>query len=451
MFPTSRTAWIEGMLMEPQHFQQQERFFEHQLASRMQFLQRWGWGFSFIEVNRALLEQGLVAIKRASGVFPDGTPFSLPEEGPLPMPLRLEHVVAGQQICLTLAMDLPMNALANVHENTSSSRLNLIDADIADRYQGIASPGTPAQVTLQIAQLNCRLQLKESVTGAETVLPVLVIRERRANGCLIVDENVLPPLLDYRATGWLPDALSELTSLIRLRLESVFRPNTHGMLGGLSELLELLLLQTLSREQLQLKHISQQYPVHPEALFRQLLTLLGQLSIIPDGERIWERSDIHYDHANPHPGFLALFNAIRRALSLVIEAPAVALTFSQRDDDIWICNIDAQMRLEKVVFAISCDLPADHLRVHFPAQAKLGSVERISHLIDLQLPGARLVSMPSPPRHIPWYPNSIYFEVDSSDSLGREMYSASAIALSIVGEFPGLRFEAWGLRQGKMA
>jgi type VI secretion system protein ImpJ len=450
MFPTSRTAWIEGMLMEPQHFQQQERFFEHQLASNIGNTQRWAWGFTLLEINHALLEQGKIALSRAKGIFPDGTSFSLPEDGPLPIPLVLEKANVGQRISLTLAMDLPMNPLANVIGNETDSRLHLIDADIANRYHGI-SRGAPESVTLQVAQLNCRLQMHEVVTGAETALPLLTILERRPNGCLIIDENMLPPLLDYRAYGWLPDALNELSSLIRLRLETVFRTEVHSAVGGLSELLELLLLQTLSQAQLHISHLTQQNPVHPEALYRQLLTLLGQLSIIPDGERLWDRSDLRYDHLQPQLGFFSVFTAIRRALSLVIEAPAVALNFQQRNDGIWVCQTDAQLRLEKVVFAINCDLPAEQLRSHFPAQAKLGAVERIGQLIDLQLPGARLLPMGSPPRHIPWYPNSIYFEVDNNDPMSREMQNASAMALSIVGDFPGLRFDAWGLRQGRVA
>lgn len=450
MFPTSRTAWIDGMLMEPQHFQQQERFYDHQLVSRMKLVQRWGWGFSLLEVNHALLGQGKVAITRAKGIFPDGTPFSLPEEGPLPTPLALDQVVAGQQICLTLSLDLPATALANVNSNAHESRLHLVDAEVLNRYEGIVTPGTPDSVTLQVAQLNCRLQLLETVTGAETALPIITLREKRLDGTLIPDEKMLPPMIDYRASGWLPDALGELLSQIRLRLETVFRTDGHTAVGGLSELLELLLLQTLSQSQLQLSHLTQQFPVHPEYLYRQLLTLLGQLSIIPDGERIWQRSDLNYQHDDPHLAFFPLFAAIRRALSLVIEAPAVALNFSQRGDGIWTCNTDAQLRLEKVVFAISCDMPAEQLRLRFPAQVKLGAVERINHLIDLQLPGARLLPMGSAPRHVPWYPNSIYFEVDSSDALSREMFSASAMALSIVGDFPGLHFEAWGLRQGKI-
>ena len=90
------------------------------------------------------------------------------------------------------------------------------------------------------------------------------------------------------------------------------------------------------------------------------------------------------------------------------------------------------------------------MRSYFPAQTKLAPVEKIVQLIDLQLPGVRITPMSSPPRHIPYYPNSVYFEVDNADPMYRDMLSGSAAALSIVGDFPGLRFEAWGLRQGRV-
>jgi type VI secretion system protein ImpJ len=282
------------------------------------------------------------------------------------------------------------------------------------------------------------------------VLPVALIKERTRDGRLILDDNFLPPMLDFRATGWLENATTELLGLIVQRLEAVYRPDVPLSMGGLSELLELLLLQTLSEYNLKLSHLVTQRHVHPECLFQLLLGLLGRLSTIPGGEKPWARQDLFYAHHEPHNGYFSLFAALRRALSLVIEAPAVALPFVERGDNIYLCQNDAQLRLEKLIFTVNAKLPADTIRTYFPAQTKLGPVEKIVQLIDLQLPGARMMPMASPPRHIPYYPNSVYFEVDHSDPIYQEMMSGTAIALSIVGDFPELRFEAWGLRQGRV-
>lgn len=451
MLPKQRVAWVEGMLMEPQHFQQQERFFEHLIDRRLHSVKAFTWGFLALEIDSGLLEQGKFALKKAKGVFPDGTPFSMPEDVPLPLPLVLGDGCQGKVVYLSVLMDMAGNAQIDlVNDERKNSRFRTLDAEVPDRNHGVSLEGTPRVCTMQLGSLVTRLSLEEAVSSAESALPVGFIRETTSDRSILLDERALPPMLDFRAIGWLPGFTRELLGLIGQRLESVFRPDVHMTIGGLSELLELLLLQTLSEFNLRISQLLAWPQVHPEKLFETLLSLLGRLSIIPGGERLWDRDDLVYLHNQPHNSYFQLFASIRRALSLVIEAPAVALPFIDRGDGIYLGQNDTQLRLEKLVFAVSCSLSIEHLRSYFPAQVKLGPVEKIIQLIDLQLPGARLRPMAAPPRHIPYYPNSIYFEVDHSDPIYKEMMAGSALALSIVGDFPDLRFDVWGLRQGRV-
>lgn len=451
MLPKQRVAWVEGMLMEPQHFQQQERFFEHLIDARLRSVAACSWGFLALEIDRGLLEQGKFALQKARGVFPDGTPFSMPDDIPLPLPLAADENCQGKVVCLSVLMEMSGNTQIDLlQEIARPSRFRAMDAEVPDRNHGVSPEGTPRVCTMQLGSLVTRLSLQDAVSSAESALPIAFIREIGRDGRIVLDERMLPPMLDFRAAGWLHSATRELVGLLSQRLAAVFRPDVPMTLGGLSELLELLLLQTLSEFNLRISQLLASPQVHPERMFDTLLALLGRLSIIPGGERLWDRPDLVYLHNEPHTCYFPLFAAIRRALSLVIEAPAVALTFVDRGDGIYLCQNDAQLRLEKLVFAVSCGLSIEHLRTYFPAQVKLGPVEKITQLIDLQLPGARLEPMASPPRHIPYYPNSIYFEVDHNDPLYKEMMAGSALALSIVGDFPDLRFDVWGLRQGRV-
>lgn len=450
MLPKQRVAWVEGMLMEPQHFQQQERYLEHLTEMRARSLSALAWGFHTLGINQGLLDQGKIALNYAGGIFPDGTPFNMGENEALPLPFDPGENCQGSVVCLSILMDIPGNTFIDLTQNRHSSRFIALDAEVKDRNHGIAAEGTPQIATLQLGQLQSRLNLRDSISDAESMLPIAYIKERTRDGRLILDDNFLPPMLDFRAIGWLENAVSELLGLIVQRLEAVYRPDVLLSIGGLSELLELLLLQTLSEYNLKLSHILVQKQIHPEQLFQLLLGLLGRLSTIPGGEKPWLRQDLLYTHHEPHNGYFALFAALRRALSLVIEAPAVALSFVERGDNIYLCQNDAQLRLEKLIFTVSAKLPAETIRTYFPAQTKLGPVEKIVQLIDLQLPGARMIPMSSPPRYIPYYPNSVYFEVDHTDAMYKEMMSGSAIALSIVGDFPELHFEVWGLRQGRL-
>ncbi|ETO49692.1 hypothetical protein L325_0122105 [Yersinia pestis 9] len=57
MLPKQRVAWVEGMLMEPQHFQQQERYLEHLTEMRARSLSALAWGFHSLSINQGLLDQ----------------------------------------------------------------------------------------------------------------------------------------------------------------------------------------------------------------------------------------------------------------------------------------------------------------------------------------------------------------------------------------------------------
>src|ERR671913_11847 len=88
----NRVIWSEGLFLQPQHFQQQDRYFERYVETRCQPLAAYSWGFTEIEIERDLLSIGKFALRRAAGVFPDGTPFRMPEDDPLPTPIDIGPV-----------------------------------------------------------------------------------------------------------------------------------------------------------------------------------------------------------------------------------------------------------------------------------------------------------------------------------------------------------------------
>lgn len=451
MLPKQRVAWVEGMLMEPQHFQQQERFLENAFFSKIGMVNAYSWGVSSLEIDSGLLEQGLLAIKSAKGCFPDGTVFNMPGNDPLPPPMELNDSCQNKIVCMAILRDMPGNAYIDLTQGKRGSRYTVVADDIQDRNIIMdTTEGNVNSALIQLGQLKVRLCLLDAASQSEAILPVAMIGERTLDGKILLDNKYLPPMLDCRASGWIKNATSEVLGLISQRLSTVFRTDGYYASGGFSEVLEVMLLQSLGEYHLHLTHLLSRPVVHPEVLFQVLLRLLGRLCIIPGSESLIERTEISYNHDRPGSGYFQLFAALRRALSLVIESPAVALPFKDRGDNIYLCQNDAQLRLEKLVFAVSADMPLEQLRAYFPAQVKLGGVEKIIQLIDLQLPGARIIPMPAPPRHLPYYPDSVYFEVDGADNIYKEMMKGAAMALSIVGDFPGLRFDAWGLRQGRI-
>ena len=104
MSANNRVVWSEGLFLQPQHFQQQERYFERYIETRCQPLVSHSWGFTDIEFEHDLLRIGKLGVRRLAGVFPDGTPFRMPEDDPLPAPIDVGADVRGQILNLAIAL-----------------------------------------------------------------------------------------------------------------------------------------------------------------------------------------------------------------------------------------------------------------------------------------------------------------------------------------------------------
>ena len=105
MSDNNRVVWSEGLFLRPQHFQQQERYLEAYIEGRAAALQSYPWGLTELEIERDLLGIGKLGLRRARGVFPDGTPFVMPDTDPLPAPLEI-----GPQL-RALGIDHPPHAV----------------------------------------------------------------------------------------------------------------------------------------------------------------------------------------------------------------------------------------------------------------------------------------------------------------------------------------------------
>jgi type VI secretion system protein ImpJ len=75
----SKVLWTEGLFLQPHHFQQADRHAEALVAGLASRIGPYAWGMSDIEIDRAVLKVGQIALKSGSGLTQDGTVFRIPE------------------------------------------------------------------------------------------------------------------------------------------------------------------------------------------------------------------------------------------------------------------------------------------------------------------------------------------------------------------------------------
>src|SRR5580765_3226101 len=104
MSANNKVSWYQGLFLKPQHFQQQNRYVERYAEARCHALIPYSWGFTELEFERDFQRIGKFGLRRAAGVFPDGTPFRMPDDDPLPAPLDVRTTDRDQLLYLAVPL-----------------------------------------------------------------------------------------------------------------------------------------------------------------------------------------------------------------------------------------------------------------------------------------------------------------------------------------------------------
>jgi type VI secretion system protein ImpJ len=438
----NKVVWSEGMLLQPQHFQQQERWTDHTLNGRFGALNACGWGFTALEFDGAALLLGKVALIKAVGVFPDGTAFDMPAIDPLPPPLDIPADLREARIWLTLPVRRPGTREANTEGDDPLVRYDVSEESVAD-----ANTTGERDALIQLGLLRCKLLPQAEVSDAMAGLPLARVVERRTDQSVLLHRGHIPTLLDTHTHEVLRGYLSELHGLLNQRSLALAPRLTQGGRGGVAEIADFLLLQTVNRYLPPLAQMLLTQPLHPLRFFETGLMLAGDLSVFNETRRPPDFPA--YQHDDLEACFRPLMDDLRRSLSLVLEQNAIQIELHDRNHGVRVAILhDAQLRREAAfVLAVNARMPDDALRARFPSQVKIGPVERIRDLVNLQLPGVTLRPLPVAPRQIPYHAGFNYFELDTrNNDLWRQLDQSGGLAMHIAGEFPGLELAFWAIR-----
>ena len=439
----NRVVWSEGMFLQPHHFQQELRYLERLIDTRVVSAQAYAWGFIDFQLDENLLALGKLGLARASGVLPDGTPFAMPQFDPLPAPLEIVADVKGEAICLALPLQREgADEFALDDKNSADmTRYAAAQEDVRDTSNASDEPAT-----IQTARLQSRLIRAKDALDAYATLAVAMVVERRADGMVVLNRTHIPAQLRLDSSKQLSSSVELLHGLIRQRTEML--AGRMGQLGhGVSELTGFLMLQTLNRSEPIFAEHAAAPIAHPRELHRDCLRLAGELATLATNRRLAARFP-PYRHDDLRATFTPVFDELRGLLSAIIESNVVQIELVDRKHGVRtavVSDIDL-VKSASFVLAVNARMPAEQLRQRFPALTKIGPVERIKDLVNLQMAGIALRSLPVAPRQLPFHAGYYYFELDRGSELWEQIERNGSMAMHIAGEFPGLELEFWAIR-----
>lgn len=444
MTSSHRVIWSQGLFLQPHHLQQEARRVDHLVDARVRAAFPHAWGFAELVLDEATLALGRVGILRAAGVLPDGTPFSIPDADALPAPLEIPPDLQGERVWLAA-----MRARSGVTEvdfgdgrGDAAARYSVIDTELRDATRAEDDPEP-----VQLAAVRLRLLRERDIGDVHAALALARVIERRADGQVVLDRGWVAAQTRIEASGQLSATAALLHGLVRQRAQAL--ADSLGQLGhGVSEVADFLMLQLLNRNEPLLRQFASAPSVHPWHFHLACLQLVGELATFSAAGRRPPEYPA-YRHDDLQGVFAPLLQDLREHLSAPIQRHAVPIELVDRSHGVRTAVVgDASLlRSAGFVLGVRAAVPPEQLRARFPAQCKLGPVDRIKELVNLQLPGIVLRALPVAPRQLPFHAGSHYFELDRQGELWKALERSGSLALHVAGDFPGLELELWALRQ----
>lgn len=441
---SNKVVWSEGMFLKPQHFQQQDRYFERLVRQRIEGIRSYPWGLRKITINHELLQTGKFAVIDCSGVFPDGTPFVVGEDLPPPPPLDLPVGLNSSIVYLCIPVQQPMAPEVEINTGAfrAATRYTAQSYDISDSISG-----SNLIANLKLSTLQLRFMTETEDRSAYHCLGIAKVREVTSDKRVILEPSFIPPLLSSNESTVLKGYISEVLSMLKHRGDALAQ-RVSGAGQGVAEIADFLLLQIVNKSEPLFLHMNGLPFLHPESLYAAMLELAGELATFTSTNKRAEEYPT-YLHDDLQTVFAAVMLSIRRSLSAVIEQSAIEIPLQKRKYGVFVGEIIDKTLLKNSAFIliVKAATPEENIRRSIPPLIKIGSVEQIRALVNVQLPGVTVRPLPTAPRQLPFYSGGVYFELDTTGAAWKALQDTGALAVHLSGEFPELSMDLWAIRQ----
>jgi len=450
LFETAPVVWKEGLFLQPQHFQQWERFLLSHVDERITSSTPFAYGLTTFQWDEDAAEHGSFSVKHCSGILPDGTVFEMPQTSRLPSPRPFqEHFSPDQQFLnVYLALPLSVEGKANFAEEKSDGalrvRFNGRTISVTDEVSG----GEPKPI--QLGYHNFRIVFGDETLDNQTFIQIARL-VRDATGSIVVDKAFVPPLLHIGASVYLMTEIRSLLELLWAKADSL-SGGRRQRAGGAADFTaadesSFRVLQTINTYTPLLRHYHSQPQVHPHKLFELLTMFCGALATF--SAEISIRNLPVYDHTKPADLFRDFSRIIRTILSAEISSGCVPIKVEQIAPATYVARVPDEklFAVSRFYLGLTADVPEKELLMSVLQRIKMSSRDRLEILIPSAMPGLTLVHVANPPHGLSTKPGYVYFGMEQAGDFWQGIQASGSIAFYFPADLPGLNMEMYALRE----
>lgn len=427
-----KPIWTEGLFMTPQHLQQCDQYHEALVHARVHALVKFDWGISDIQFDERALSAGQLKLVKAHGVFPDGTPFFVGDQGEDQVEAR---PIEGAFPAALDALDVFL-AVPNLRENQANTALDPAKLGPAIRYvaqqANVPDMNTGRnEQTINWARHNMRLLFGTEPRDAFHTIRVAQL-ERDKTGSIVVREGFVPSLLRIGASKWIMQNLRRVLSAMVGKQKALAEGRRMRSEASVdfqaSDASKFWMLHTMNSFIPYVSHMVDHGDAHPEDLYLTLGGIIGELcTFSSEGDP----TDIpKFNYLELGDVLAPMFEMAIGMINRVLADQFIIVPLEKRDDGMYLGRFEDPTLPRKHEFYLECR-GADEatLREKLPKLLKVASWTQIGYILNAAIPGVKCEVEYRPPGAIPVKPGLVYLRVDMSGDYWNDVLSSGTIAV----------------------
>jgi type VI secretion system protein ImpJ len=444
--PLRPLFWGQGMLLQPQHFQQQDSYHNallHRLV--VDLLSPFLWGVCSFRLNETALQNFVFEIERGEFLTFEGTllrvgDLSATTARIAPRKFEQDFDPSGRPLSVYVAirrlrLDESNVAAANGGGASSDNRrFRVEDAEVSDL---LAGGGQAQQLQYLVHEAEILFDVSAERTRDYEVIKVAELLRSPDGKGGICSQQYIPPSVSIKSSQVLEATLKEIRELLTAKgteLSGYTRRQASGAeLGARDRYLAM--LQAVNRYTPLFHHFLEGGQVQPNVMYALMRQLVGELSSFSSsisalGARGTEKDLPPYQHTDLWPCFSIAAQRIRELLNEMTSAP-VGEVVLKYDGEYFTAALDEKFLTgdNRYYLAIRSDLTPAELHKVLQATGKVSSREDMPNLQISALFGLKIEVLQSPPDELPMHAHYSYFAVDRLSPQWKKIQSNRTIAV----------------------
>ena len=431
-----RVVWSEGMLVSPQHFQQQDLYHERLLDERIAALAPYPWGVVSVDVDVGALGSDELRLTKFVGTLPDGQLVAFEGGDPECPPAR----PVGPLFAPTHDTSDVYHALPKEREGVPS----VADGGDGDgaatksaraRFRAVSRAvpdlaGTAVDLTMAFAHRNTVVLFGDEPRDDFDAIKIAeLVRDGR--GALLINEAYIPPALRIDSSAFLMAGVRRLLSLMvakQRQLAGDRRQRDGATIEfNAGDVTRFLQLSTINTAIPLLTHAATNGELAPVQLYLLLVQVAGQLAtfsadVDPSQLPVFAHTDLRKTFEELFARVTYLLRNVREAYLTVPLELAQGVHVGKLEDD-------RLLRASHFLLAVRSDVPEEQLVQRLPGLCKIASRTQLPTILRAASPGVPVQVNRRPPSEIPVRAGVTYFSLGVQSEHWRPVLEERLVAI----------------------